>query len=87
MSVLFRFGGPQSVPVNPELSLLLDARFYLFFALGVLFAFPWWRRVRVPRLLSQALPFARRGLSLGCLVLSLCSLAGGAYNPFIYFQF
>ena len=69
----------------------IDTHFYIFAAAGILFAFPWWRKVKIfyttnPFLTSlfQILKY----ILLGCLlVLCYASLADSSYNPFIYFRF
>ena len=84
---------PQFTPIVPNDFLLLniDTRFYLFAAIGILFAFPWWRKLKATFPKSGVL-FVLGTLSkyvaLGCLlVLCYASLADNSYNPFIYFRF
>lgn len=87
ISNLFRYNNTQD---HPELSLLVDARFYMLLAAGIAFSAPWWRKIGS---LIQGGPLAepvriiKYGVSLGLFVLSICSLASSAYNPFIYFRF
>jgi alginate O-acetyltransferase complex protein AlgI len=86
---LFRIN-TAAVPDNPELRMLVDTRFYILFIIGVLFSFPWWERAAAlvrNRPVYQAIRIARYGLLLCLFVLSMCSLANNAYNPFIYFRF
>lgn len=71
------------------LLLSLDARFWFCAILGILFAFPWWRRLPAPS--SPAVTISLRAARHACLlilfVLCWASLANGSYNPFIYFRF
>jgi alginate O-acetyltransferase complex protein AlgI len=90
VSNLFRFGA-VSVSANPELGLYIDTRYYLLFIAGIVFSFPWWRKLGFlagnkpgPDGIFQILKY---GISLCLLILSICSLASNAYNPFIYFRF
>ena len=83
----------QFTPIVPNDFLLLniDTRFYLFAVIGILFAFPWWRKLKAILPKSGAL-FAigtlLKYVALGCLlVLCYASLADNSYNPFIYFRF
>jgi len=87
---LFSFRAGNSTAETAALPLLLDTKFWLFFAIGVAGAFPWRRRVEAlcaRRRFFQFAPIVKYGVSLCLLVLSVCALAGNAYNPFIYFRF
>ena len=78
---------------SPRLQLICDARFWLVLVFAVLFAFPWWRRF--PCVSNNT--GSGRGAALRSvlkyivlfvlLLLCAASLAGGSYNPFIYFRF
>lgn len=67
----------------------IDTKFWITLALGIAFAFPWWRKIRMPengalRTTSIALKnFALAGLLAFCFAF----LANDTYNPFIYFRF
>ena len=69
---------------------LLNMRLIIFLVIGILFCGPvqkqmyFWYRRRKDRALTDAADFL---LQLAILALSVLSLAGGSYNPFIYFQF
>jgi alginate O-acetyltransferase complex protein AlgI len=80
----------NSATVTPAVRLLVDTRFYIFLAVGVLASFPWWHKIRLPpasATVSQCAALIRYACALICLVVSLCALAADAYNPFIYFRF
>jgi alginate O-acetyltransferase complex protein AlgI len=64
------------------LGMLADLRFYVYFAAGILCAFPWWKKLPF-----SMHPVLRKGLLLCLLVLAISSLASDAYTPFIYFRF
>jgi alginate O-acetyltransferase complex protein AlgI len=77
------FGFTRAATTSLELNLLVDARFYIFLLAGITFSFPWWRKL--PTFHLAYIP--RYAASLCLFILSLCSLASNAYNPFIYFRF
>jgi alginate O-acetyltransferase complex protein AlgI len=89
ISNLFRFNA--NIQKDMELFILVDIRFYLFFIIGILFSFPWWRKVKTSvynAAFSGWLPaMGKYIVSLSLLILSVCSLANSSYNPFIYFRF
>lgn len=61
---------------------ILDLRTGVLLALGILFSIKW------PKVRSNALTQALSTvLAMGMLILSMLALAGGTYNPFIYFRF
>ena len=67
----------------------VDCKFYIILAVAVLFAFPWWRGIKLnvgaalPRMVSVL-----KGVALiFLLLLCMANLANGTYNPFIYFRF
>lgn len=68
----------------------IDTRFWILVTFGVLFSFPWWRKIPLlnrtgkPAMLITALRYA---LLVFLLILCYAGLAGGSYNPFIYFRF
>jgi alginate O-acetyltransferase complex protein AlgI len=74
-----------NVPPTPELLLLVDIHFYIFLLFGILFAFPWWKGIRVK--LSRLIISFKYILLSFLFILSFCVLATNAYNPFIYFRF
>ncbi len=77
------------------LLLNLDRKFWIMAAVGVMLAFPWWRKFRPlyegKQCLSAALPVvltaARYAALASLLVLCYANLADSSYNPFIYFRF
>jgi hypothetical protein len=77
------FGFSRAVAPGIDLNLLVDTRFYIFLIAGIVFSFPWWRKL--PAFHLAYIP--RYAASLCLFGLSLCSLASNAYNPFIYFRF
>ncbi|MDR1420580.1 MAG: MBOAT family protein [Treponema sp.] len=87
ISNMFRYNNTQD---HPELSLLVDTRFYILLAAGIVLSAPWWRKIgaliqKGP--LIEPVRIIKYGVCLCLLVLSMCSLASNAYNPFIYFRF
>ena len=78
-------------PVTPDAFLLIkvDMRFWILVAIGVVFSFPWWKRIPgEPNAAVGALLLLLKYLALGLLfILCLASLADNSYNPFIYFRF
>jgi alginate O-acetyltransferase complex protein AlgI len=64
---------------------MIDAQFIVCFAAAVIFASPLWKKPLTRyRLNSTGL---RCCALILLLILSICSLASGLYNPFIYFRF
>jgi hypothetical protein len=75
----------RKVPVPLDILFLTDTRFYIFFAAAIAFSFPWWRKLHIP---LNTLTVSLKYIALIVLfVLSFCTLATDAYNPFIYFRF
>ena len=64
---------------------MLDGQFAVCFAAAALAAFPWWKRLPIADA-GRFVPLRYCALIV-LLVLSICSLASNAYNPFIYFRF
>jgi alginate O-acetyltransferase complex protein AlgI len=64
---------------------IVDGQFIISFNVAVIFAFPWWRKIKP--LYQRNLIFPRYCILIILLILSICSLASGSYNPFIYFRF
>jgi alginate O-acetyltransferase complex protein AlgI len=62
-----------------------DSRFVFYFIAGLVFAFPWWRKI-TPLYCAGIAPPRYLALIV-LLVLSISTLAVNAYNPFIYFRF
>lgn len=87
-----RFCG-NFVPVvkNPFMSTIISSKFYIFAVVGILLAFPWWRKIPffyIKRGAGLAVLCVLKYVALGCLfVLCYASLADNSYNPFIYFRF
>ncbi len=81
----------RPLAIDEFLLLTIDTRFYIFVAVGILFSFPWWRKVKIFYTTNVALSSLFQILKyilLGCLlVLCYASLADSSYNPFIYFRF
>jgi alginate O-acetyltransferase complex protein AlgI len=63
----------------------IDVQFIISFIAAIVFAFPWWRKLKTTD--NQNLNPLRYGALIMLLILSICSLASNAYNPFIYFRF
>jgi hypothetical protein len=67
------------------LLLLANTQFYIFLGCGIAFAFPWWRKLRIPaNIFTIAVKYT---LLSAWLRLSIGRLAVDAYNPFLYFRF
>jgi alginate O-acetyltransferase complex protein AlgI len=87
---LFDFG---TVGGNGNVTLLgcLTPYTIAAFALGIVFAFPWWEKVRELLLKtekSKNIWHVMGGVMLlVCLLFCMVRLASDAYNPFIYFRF
>jgi alginate O-acetyltransferase complex protein AlgI len=80
---LFNF--TRNIPVPIDVLYFTDTRFYIFLVFAVVFAFPWWRKFNFPvNAVTVSLKYV---LLLVLFVLSFCTLATDAYNPFIYFRF
>ncbi|MDD7459978.1 MAG: MBOAT family O-acyltransferase [Treponema sp.] len=64
-----------------------DAKFFILAFIGILFSFPWWKRITF---LNKENCFVK-AVKFSCLVLMLgicfSFLATNTYNPFIYFRF
>jgi alginate O-acetyltransferase complex protein AlgI len=63
--------------IDPQLIVCLIA--------AVLFAFPWWRKITL--LNMKDFTTVRYCILIILFILTICSLASGSYNPFIYFRF
>ncbi len=67
----------------------VDVKFYIILATAVLFAFPWWKKIKLST--NQAIQTVAALLKSLALVTLLCLcfsfLANNTYNPFIYFRF
>lgn len=85
------FGNFKEIVPNEFLLLAIDIKFYILAFIGIIFSFPWWRKIQFlyskNALFSTAM-LTMRYLLLGCLlILCYASLADNSYNPFIYFRF
>ena len=86
-----RFSGNE-IPFykNDFLMLCLDKKFFAILAIGILFCFPWWKKIHIKRQDSIAfviLTLLKYMVLAVLLVLCYANLADSAYNPFIYFRF
>jgi alginate O-acetyltransferase complex protein AlgI len=80
---LFNF--TRNIPVPLDILFLTDTRFYILLCFGIVFSFPWWRKLHIP---LNTLTISLKYVALIVLfVLSFGTLATDAYNPFIYFRF
>jgi alginate O-acetyltransferase complex protein AlgI len=84
------FGNFVEIVNSPQLYLLVDTRFYIFFSIGIIFIFPWWRKLfpviekKTPAVVLEGIKY----ISIIVLyILSFINIADSAYNPFIYFRF
>jgi len=81
------FGSSREIVQFETLLLLLDTKFYIVAIMGVLFSFPWWRKIAFLQSKSLVI-LVMKYLVLGVLfVLCYANLADNSYNPFIYFRF
>lgn len=91
--LLLKMLGMNSIPFIQDeyLLLMVDTKFYIFTVIGILFAFPWWRKIELfytNTVLVKKIFLAVKYFILICLlVLCYANLAGNSYNPFIYFRF
>jgi alginate O-acetyltransferase complex protein AlgI len=75
----------RKIPLSVDLLLLANTQFYIFLGCGIAFAFPWWRKLRIPaNIFTSAVKYT---LLIALLLLSIGRLAVDAYNPFLYFRF
>ena len=83
-------GNLTQISNSPYISLLVNFKFYFIFFLGILFAFPWWRKP-ISKVKGIVNPFAfalvKYLLIFVLFILSFANIATNAYNPFIYFRF
>ncbi|HRY36640.1 MAG TPA: MBOAT family O-acyltransferase [Candidatus Magasanikbacteria bacterium] len=90
---LFGIGATGDIPVKtdePFLILMIDAKFWLCFLLGILFAVPWWKNEKIKNsmlFIFSEKYFIKYALLLFLYFLSFVFLTNSAYNPFIYFRF
>jgi acyl-coenzyme A synthetase/AMP-(fatty) acid ligase len=76
----------RNIPAPLDILFLTDTRFYILFGFGIMFSFPWWRKLHIPP--NHTLTVALKYTALIILfVWSFGTLATDAYNPFIYFRF
>ena len=76
--------------VNTNLWLFfVDCKFYIVLMVAVLFAFPWWRGIKLnmEASLPQIISVLKGAALIFLLLLCMANLANGTYNPFIYFRF
>jgi alginate O-acetyltransferase complex protein AlgI len=79
------FNVSRKVSVPPDVLFLTDTRFYIFLTAALALAFPWWRKIRIPK---NTLTLSVKYGMLWCLfAFSFGTLVTEAYNPFIYFRF
>nr|WP_245535121.1 MBOAT family O-acyltransferase [Leadbettera azotonutricia] len=75
----------KNIPVPVDILFLADTRFYILLGLGIIFSFPWWRKLKIQ---TNTLTVSLKYIVLIILfVWSFGTLATDAYNPFIYFRF
>lgn len=73
---------------NEMLFFYADTKFFILAAIGILFSFPWHRKLGGLSFAKTSLFLAAKYICLICLfVLCFASLAANSYNPFIYFRF
>lgn len=76
---------------NEVLSLYVDMKFYIISLFGILFSFPWWRKISFlyseNKIVATVLMSVKYLVLCSLLLLCYANLAGNSYNPFIYFRF
>lgn len=81
-------GAYVKIANEPYLNLIVDFRFWLFFIIGIVFAVPWWKKIKSESLsLLMDKYFIRYAILLGLYILSFIIITNSVYNPFIYFRF
>ena len=81
------------IVADPQLFILIDNRFYIIFLIGLLFSFPWWKKVfgifedKFSPFMTNFILYMRYVMILILFILSYSSIADNSYNPFIYFRF
>lgn len=85
------WGKASEIVPNRFLLLNIDPKFFILAGIGILFSFPWWKKIAflyTKNATVSTILMTIKYLSLGCLLLLCCaSLADNSYNPFIYFRF
>ena len=83
------FSGLQSGAGTDLWLFFVDCKFYIVLAVALIFAFPWWRSIKLKwsPALSGFASALKAATLIFLLVLCLANLANGTYNPFIYFRF
>ncbi|GMO11286.1 MAG: MBOAT family protein [Treponemataceae bacterium] len=78
-----------NVSANIRIKISIGTQFYVSLVFAVIFAFPWWRKIKTLHSTSKTKLFShiRYAVLPVLLILSMCMLATNAYNPFIYFRF
>lgn len=76
---------------NDFLFFCIDRKFWIVFAIGILFSFPWWRKISFLYAKDRGsyiiLLWFKYAILFGLFVLCYANLAASSYNPFIYFRF
>lgn len=69
----------------------IDIKFYILASMGIIFCFPWWKKIRLfyseNNVISMVLRSIKYLMLVCLLVLCFANLASNSYNPFIYFRF
>lgn len=77
--------------ITSEILLLnITPQFYITCIFGIIFAFPWWKQIRINQnnqITVNVLTIVKYVLLACLLILCYASLADNSYNPFIYFRF
>ena len=83
------FSGLQSGAGTDLWLFFVDCKFYIVLAVALIFAFPWWRSIKLKwsPALSGFASALKAATLIFLLLLCLANLANGTYNPFIYFRF
>lgn len=87
-----RFLSCGVIPIINDGFLLLNINqyFYITLAIGIIFSFPWWKKIVFHinnNIILLLINICKYSLLLLLLILCFANLADNSYNPFIYFRF
>lgn len=71
----------------PLMFFYVDVKFYILTILGIIFAFPWWRKISFLKEKFIVVKIVKYICLVMLLGICFLFLASNTYNPFIYFRF